>query len=526
MTEHYLTMIKKCHRPIRYLPFLWLLWFLETPSFGQDEKPGSIAFRNVTSESGFRSSPDLGGHGIQVADVNGDGWLDVYVTHIFDSKQNRPDLLFRNLGQDPTQFEEVGVQAGVQDDGFFMIVNEDETTEEVSEESHAAVFADLDNDGDMDLFNGHTWSGNHRLYRNDGSGQFVDITESAGIDVRDLGPRGIGAADLDSNGFVDIIVTAWEGYLPNVYMNLGGLRFERRRLQGNANPDFANQGLSIVDTNGDGRPDISLTAFEYVQLGGVGPISILRNEFPRFVDQTEFAGLNYEKTIGDFRGTNGWSFQDVDNDGDLDLVIVGFHGAKLYLSNKSEGRYNFAQRFEGIHYTAAFGDVDNDGDLDLYLAGEGRLFENDGKGGFSPTSSEVGLNGIGADARSAVFADMNNDGWLDLLVASKQGANTFFLNEGGGAGWLKVLLIAPNGEVGAIGAQLSLYRAGQLDEPAGLIGYRVVQASTGYCSQDPAVQHFGVDPESTFDLRVDFSDGSSRTVNGIEPSQVLAIGRE
>ena len=517
--------MEKCQRPVRHLALLWVLLLLpESASFGQEEEPAAIAFRNVTSESGFASLPDVGGHGIQVADVDGDGWLDVYVTHIFDPKQNRPDLLFRNLGQDPTRFEEIGVQAGVQDDGFFTIVNEDETTEEVSEESHAAVFADFDNDGDLDLFNGHTWSGNHRLYRNDGGGRFVDITESAGIDVRDLGPRGIGAADLDGNGFVDVLVTAWQGFIPNVYMNLGGLRFERRRLQGNANPYFANQGVSIVDVNGDGSPDVSLTAFEYVQLGGVGPIAVLANESPRFVEQTEFAGLAYEKTTSDFRGSNGWSFHDVDNDGDLDLVITGFHGSKFYRNN-GEGRFNFVERFEGVHYTAAFGDVDNDGDLDLYLAGENRLFANDGSGGFSPTG-DVGLTGIGTDARSAVFADMNNDGRLDLLIVSKQGTNTFFLNEGGGSGWLKVSLRAPNGEAGAIGARLSLYQAGQLGEPAGLIGYRVVQASNGYCSQDPAVQHFGVDPAATFDLRVDFANGASRTVTGIQPGQVVQIGPE
>ena len=326
------------------------------------------------------------------------------------------------------------------DDGFFPLTLEDGTVEEFSEESHAAVFADFDNDGDLDLFNGHTWSGHHRLYRNDGGARFVDISDSAGIDVRDLGPRGVAAADLDGNGFLDIIVTAWEGFIPNVYMNLGGLRFERQRLQGDASADFANQGLSVVDITRNGKPDLALSAFEFVPGVGVGPIAILANRSGRLVENTGFTGLEYEQTTSDFRGTNGYSFQDIDNDGDLDVVITGFHGSKLYRNN-GEGRFNLVRRFDGLHYTAAFGDVDNDGDLDLYLAGSTGVHLNDGAGAF--TFQDGGLTGIGEDARSAVFADMDNDGALDLLVASKQGPNTFFRNNGAAGGWLGVAVTAP-----------------------------------------------------------------------------------
>ena len=474
----------------------------------------AVGFTNVTVESGFVSLLDFGGHGIQVADIDGDGLLDVYVTHIFDPKQNRPDLLFRNLGGSPQRFEEIGLVAGVADDGFFALTLEDDTVEELSEESHAAVFADFDNDGDLDLFNGHTWSGHHRLYRNDGGARFVDISDSAGIDVRDLGPRGVAAADLDGNGFLDIIVTAWQGFIPNVYMNLGGLRFERQRLQGDANAEFANQGLSVVDITRDGRPDLALSAFEFVPGVGVGPIAILANRSERLVEHTGFTGLEYEQITSDFRGTNGYSFQDIDNDGYLDVVITGFHGSKLYRNN-GEGRFHFVHRFEGLHYTAAFGDVDNDGDLDLYLAGSTGVHLNDGTGAF--TFQDAGLTGIGVDARSAVFADMDNDGDLDLLVASKQGPNTFFRNNGAAGGWLGVSLTAPNGEKGAMGAEVTLTQGGRV------VGYRVVQSSTGYCSQDPSRLHFGVGSGATFDLHVRFPTGVEVTRTGVSPGQVVTI---
>jgi hypothetical protein len=491
------------------IPILAGLLVSSTLAFGQPR------FRNATPESGFMSLEDYGGHGIQVGDIDGDGLLDVYVTHIFDPKQDRPDLLFRNLGGN--RFEEIGLAAGVADDGFFPVTLEDGTVEEYSEESHAAVLADFDNDGDLDLFNGHTWNGHHRLYRNDGGARFVDISDSAGIDPRDLGPRGVGAADLDGNGLLDIVVSAWAGHIPNVYMAQGGLRFERIRLPGDADDSFANQGITIVDVNGDRKPDLALSAFEYVPGGsGLGPVAILESDSGRFVERTEFAGLSYEKQTSDYRGTNGFSFQDIDNDADLDLLLTGYHGSKLYRNN-GEGRFGLVRRFEGLHYTGAFGDVDLDGDLDLYIAGDTGIYVNDGTGEFTFVSG-IGLDEVGTDARSAVFADTDNDGDLDLLVASKQGPNTFFVNESSSAGgWLKVALTAPNGEKGAIGAEVRLSREGAL------VGYRVVQTATGYCSQDPSVLHFGVDAAGTYDLQVTYKEGSVATRSGLAPRQLVQI---
>lgn len=483
-----------------------------TPPSPSTGSTSPLQFQNVTQTAGFTSLESFGGHGIQVADVDGDGWLDIYVTHIFDPAQNRPDLLFINQKQNPPSFEQRGNEAGVSDDGFF---------EEVSEESHAAVFADFDNDGDPDLFNAHTWNGHNRLYRNEGGGRFIDISESARIDVTDLGTRGVAAADIDGNGRLEIVVSAWQGAQPIVYWNLGGLVFERRRMQGANNRPFANQGITAVDYDGDRKPDVALTAFEYIQDEGVGPIALLANESPRLIDQTDFAGLAYEQTTSDFRGTNGWSFADIDNDMDLDLLITGFHGSKLYRNN-GEGRFNFIRGFDGVRYTGAFGDVDNDGDLDLHLAGDSGIYLNDGRGGYS-FEDGLGLTGMGDDARSAVFADMNNDGALDLLVASKQGPNSFFLNQARLGAWIKVSLRAPTGEEGALGARVALFESGRVGKTEFLRGFRVVQGATGYCSQDPATQHFGVDSSGVYDVRVEFGDGTAVTRTGIRPGQTLRV---
>ncbi|MFQ5792395.1 MAG: FG-GAP repeat domain-containing protein, partial [Acidobacteriota bacterium] len=245
-----------------------------------------LCFTNATLSAEFNSLDNYGGHGIQVVDVNADGWLDVYVTHIGDPSVDRPDLLFINEGVNPPRFEEMGATLGVSDDGFF---------EEMSEESHGAIFADFDNDGDFDLFNVHTWNGHNRLYRNDGEGRFTDLSESSGIEVTRLGSRGVTAADMNGDGLLDIVVSAWEGAQPIIYWNQDHLHFERRRLKGVDNRPFANQGITSSDYDGDGLPDLALTAFEFIENQGFGPIALLKNAIDRFVDMTDFASLGYEK---------------------------------------------------------------------------------------------------------------------------------------------------------------------------------------------------------------------------------------
>jgi hypothetical protein len=147
---------------------------------------------------------------------------------------------------------------------------------------------------------------------------------------------------------------------------------------------------------------------------------------------------------------------------------------------------------------------------------------NDGQGGYS-FQGEVGLTGIGGDARSAVFADMNNDGALDLLIASKQGSNTFFVNEARMGAWLAVSLRAPSGEAGALGAKVAVYEGGHLGDVAFLKGFRVVHGATGYCSQDPSKQHFGVEGGKTYDVKVEFQGGAVVTRSGVQPGQILRI---
>ncbi len=461
----------------------------------------AVQFENATEASGFTSLPDVGGHGIQVADVDGDGWLDIYVTNIYNDQQDRRDLLFVNQRDPALRFSELGAERAVEDDGFYG---------GYSNESHSAIFADLDNDGDFDLYNARTWNGSNRLYRNDGAGPFVDLSESAGIDVTDLGTRGVAAGDFDKNGFLDVFVSAWQGAQPIVYWNAGGMHFDRERVHGVDDRWPANQGVTVADIDGDGLQDVALTSFEYYQEESVGPIAVLLNTGDkRFRDATQVLGFYYPRADRDYRGTNGFSFVDIDNDGDLDGFIAGYHGSALYRNDN--GRFRMIQQFEGVHYTGAFGDIDNDSDLDLYIAGERGdfvegIFLNDGSGGFTLQTGV--LVGVGNDARAGVFADLNNDGTLELIIASKQGINTVFRNRSARTSAIQIALVGPNGEAGALGARVRLYAAGHLGAPEFLRGMREVRGANGYCAQESPRVHFGVDAASTYDVEVRFTNGT------------------
>jgi len=474
---------------------------------GVEAQSGSrFKFANVTNQVGFTSLRNYGGHGVQAADATGDGFADIYVTNIADPKQDRRELFFVNRG-DGT-FAERALEAGVEDDGFF---------EGNSEESHAAVWADFDNDGDYDLFNAHTWTGRSRLYRNDGNGRFVDLTESANIQVIDRESRGVAAGDINGDGRADIVLSAWEGQKNVAYINRGNFHFRRKDGLGIDGRELSNQGIMLTDYDSDGDLDLASTGWYALDLP-LGPIALYQNRGDGFFrDVTQESGITFKENAPG----NGWAFGDVDNDGDLDALVIGQDTAKLYM-NTGGGSFQFAQLFSRGDFTAALGDFDHDGDLDIYFGGNQAIFENNGKGFFRRVPVP-GLQGLGANARAVSMVDIDNDGDLDLAVASKRGPNTLFRNNQNDDNWLQVELRSPRGEAGAFGARVSVYGAGQLGDPAHLLGMREAQSANGYCAQNSPILHFGVPAGGVYDIEVRFLDGTKVTRPGVPATQRILV---
>ena len=232
---------------------------------------GDGSFEDVTSESGVgKSAPGYGMTAV-AADLDADGWIDLYV-----ACDGTPSLLFRNLG-DGT-FREEGLERGAA------------LSEDAIEQAGMGVgIGDYDLDGDLDLFKTHFSDDTNVLYRNDGGGVFEDLTIEAGLGVetRFVG-WGAAIADLDNDGWPDLTYVTGSVYpeveaklphypykTPNVvFRNLGSGRFEE--LIEEAGPGLADshssRGAAFGDYDNDGDIDILVVNMNE-------PPSLLRNEY-------------------------------------------------------------------------------------------------------------------------------------------------------------------------------------------------------------------------------------------------------
>jgi hypothetical protein len=224
----------------------------------------------------------------------------------------------------------------------------------------AAAWIDYDSDGKPDILLGNGFHG-LRLYRNTGvTGRpFDDVSERAG-----LGPDGVGGA-----------------------------------VKGDM--------LTVCDVNGDGRPDF---------LYGAGTGLLVLNTSKGFVEAKD-TGIVYRT------GRVVPVFGDYDKDGRPDLFVPQEGGCKLF-HNEGGGRFSDVtaraglQSFTGAATCAAWGDVDNDGQLDLVvgcLRGPNRFFRNKGDGTFEDATEAVGLHARIFNTQAVCLVDLNKDGVLDLV---------------------------------------------------------------------------------------------------------------
>ena len=334
------------------------------------------------------------GLGVTIGDIDNDGHPDLFITRW------RAYALYRNRG-DGT-FDDITDRAGFGGDRDW---------------PSSAAFADLDNDGDLDLYVCHylVWDADHptlcprktfaavnervepdqqynyctprpfaalpdHLFRNDG-GRFVDMTQEAGI--VDHNGRGLGvvAADFDEDGRIDLFV-ANDTTANFLWHNLGGMKFEEAGVASgvacNADGAFqAGMGTACGDLDGDGLPDLFVTNFygestTFFRNLGAGV----------FTDQTAAIGLAAPSR---FLLGFGIALFDANNDGRLDLATANGHvnddrpdypyqmPATLFLGTK-DGRLTDVTASAGEPWTVprvgrglAVGDLDNDGRMDVVL---------------------------------------------------------------------------------------------------------------------------------------------------------------
>ena len=356
------------------------------------------------------------GTGIAVADVDGDGLYDIYFVNQVGGNE-----LWKNLGHG--RFAPMA-DAGVDLRGRISV---------------AAAFADIDNDGDEDLFV-TTVRGGNALFENDGHGHFKDISKEAGVD---LAAHSSGAVffDYDGDGLVDLLVCnvgryttdevgpdgahvgladAFMGHLhpdrfeyPVLYRNLGHNRFKDVTAEVGLRPAGWGGDAAVADLNGDGRPDL------YV-LNMQGHGHYFENAGGRsFVDKTS---QYFPKTPW---GSMGIKFFDFDNDGRPDLFITDMH-SDMFETMPPDREKLKAQ----VHPP----DQILGGSADQFIFGNA-LLHNLGGGRFEEISDRAGVETYWPWGPSV--GDLNADGWDDIFIASsmnyphRYGINSLLLNDGG-----------------------------------------------------------------------------------------------
>ncbi len=356
------------------------------------------------------------GSGIAVADVDGDGLYDIlFLNHVGGNE------LWKNLGNG--KFRDITKESGVALSGLVSV---------------GASFADIDNDGDQDLFI-TTVRGGDFLFENDGHGHFTDITKQSGIDIV---AHSAGAVffDYDRDGLVDLLICnvgrfttdqkeadgayvgfedAFSGYLhPDrfehvvLYKNIGNNKFKDVTADVGLQPSSWTGDASFVDLNGDGYPGLYL-------LNMHGDNHYYENEGGRkFVEKT---AQYFPKTPP---GAMGIKFFDFDNDGRMDLYVTDMH---------SDMRAEATPFQEKLKSDALFPDV--------YPAGKNTsifgnaFYHNLGDGKFEEISDRLGVETYWPWGVSV--GDVNADGWEDIFVTGgmgcpfRYGINSMLLNNRG-----------------------------------------------------------------------------------------------
>jgi len=387
-------------------------------------------------------SAQLGGLNMIQADYNNDGCTDILVLRGAWEFPMRKSLLRNNC------------------DGTFTDVTREAGLAEPATRTQTAVWADIDNDGLLDLFVGNE-NGPAQLFRNKGDGTFVDISHSAGVDKIAF-TKGVAAADYDNDGFVDFYVSNLYGGNFLYHNNHDRTFTEVSEKAGVHQPQSQSFATWFFDYDNDGWPDLFVTSYFF------SADETLRRYlgFPRNVE-----------TMKLYRNMKNGAFKDVTAEVGLDKI------------NMPMG--------------ANFGDVDNDGFLDIFLATGGPeygalvpkmlLRNNEGKSFVDITAS----SGTGEihKGHGVVFADLNNSGQEDLLVsiggATPGDAHAFrvFQNPGNDNDWITVKLIGVRTNRSAIGARIHLTVQNEGKPPRSI--YRTV-GSGGSFGASPLQQHIGL----------------------------------
>jgi len=494
------------------------------------------------------------GCGVAFIDYDNDGWQDLFIpsgTRLEGAPQGTTNRLYKN-NRDGT-FTDVTAKAVLEHTGW----------------ASAVTVGDYDNDGFDDLF--ITYYGQNVLYHNNGDGTFTDVTEKAGL--RQEAVRygsGCSWVDYDRDGRLDLFVAnylnttleklpkpgenadcTWKGVPVNcgprglppgfvqLFHNNGDGTFTDVSKASGVSAASGAYPMTVVaaDYDNDGWPDI------YVACDST-PSWLFRNQHDgTFREEGLERGVALSEDGLEQAGM-GVAVGDYDLDGNLDIFKTHFaDDTNVLYHNDGKGNFDDVTIRAGIGVETryvAWGtgvvDLDNDGFPDLFVATgsvypevERRLpaypfrtprlvFRNLGDGRFEELLEEAG-SGVTAPhaSRGCAFGDFDNDGDMDILVMNMNEPPSLLRNDVSGKNhWLKVQLVGVKTNRSAIGSRVTAQYGTRRQA-------QEVTAQASFYSANDRRLHFGLGSETTADLTVRWTNGTTQTFPKVASNQLVVI---
>ncbi len=490
---------------------------------------GGLAFSDVTIKSGILSS-NLWTTGVTFADINNDGWLDIYVCRS-GMGTYRNNLLYINLRNG--RFKEQAKDYGINDNGY----------------SVQAYFCDLDLDGDLDMylvnhsrrfFDGQEALFNldqpdsderDKLFINDGEGHFTDMSIAAGINHFAFG-LSAAIADFNGDGYPDIYAAS-DFFEPDyLYINQKDGTFLNELPQMMGHTSFSSMGSDAADFNNDGLIDLIVcdmqSADNYRKKALMASMDIQR--FRTMVDmgyhyQYMQNALQLNRGVGRFSeiaelagvAETDWSwgplFADFDNDGWKDLFIsngirrdIQYKDIQLELEKKGlDPRENILH----LVYNFPVKKLRN------------YVFKNDHPLVFSDKSMQWGIDHEGFST-GASFADLDLDGDLDLVLNNIDDKASVYENQQNLRinNYLQIKLIGSKDNAYGIGSKVKIVAGGTSQ-------FQCLKLSRGFQSSSEPIIHFGMGEQSMIDtLTITWPNQISTTITNISVNQRLEITQD
>ncbi|WP_299762297.1 VCBS repeat-containing protein [uncultured Dokdonia sp.] len=491
---------------------------------------GDLTFSDISKEAGIEG--DLRWYtGTTMADVNGDGLLDIYCL-VSGQSGNTENQLYINKGDNT--FEERAEDYGLNDPG----------------NSVDATFFDYDLDGDLDVYianypitpfqyNSYNYKmrmdrvtelESDHLYRNDG-GKFTKVTDEANLKLYSLS-LSVTASDLNGDGWTDLYISNDFSTPDCLYINQGDGTFKNEIKNATNHTSFYGMGVDIADFNNDGFLDIlqmdmdassnrrskanmaSMNPeifdnmervgfqYQYMQNSLQLNAGILVDGVPKFSDVSRIAGLS----------STDWSwaplFADFDNDGLKDVFVS--NGTRREINNKD---YFANLKGEKKHKDSLL-------TKSLRIPSEkidNYIFKNKDGLNFEKANDYWGISHEGF-SNGAIYVDLDNDGDLEIVTNNIDEEPSIFENTSAEhANFLTVNFKGGLGNQSGIGAKVEI-------KTEGITQYQELTLSRGFQSSVSPKLHFGLGKKSIIDtLTVTWPDGKKEVVLNLETNKKLTL---